>query len=192
MKQNPGSTGAAPGFALPDECRKAAENLFPPCGGPPRHDLEAAAGFAKALGIGGEYLRLLKTERNIEEMHKFLGHFQNNLDLLIQKTWVEKTDEARKEKLQKKVPAFVALIVHGDFVRGVEEFSAILDELAYLLFGEQSCDHDFTEYTFRVDIEMGLFWWYGSKLGGLGKKTEANDEFLWALLLIGICYLTNF
>jgi len=151
------------------------------------------ADFAKVLGIGTEYRRLMKVGRDTDEMRKFLGHFQNNLDLLIQKTWVEKIEEARKEKLQDKVPPFMDLIMRGDFRQAIEEFGAILDELAYLLFGKQSTGDDFTEYTFRIDIEMGLFWWYGSQLAsGLDDATVDCGEYLWAMLLIGICYLTNF
>jgi len=190
MKQYPSGTSPALNFALPDECRKAAETLFPSGGPSPARDLGAVADFAKALGIGAEYLRLMKVGRDTDEMRKFLGHFQNNLDLLIQKTWVEKTEEARKEKLQDKVPPFMDLILRGDFRQAIEEFGAVLDELACLLFGKQSTGDDFTEYTFRIDIEMGLFWWYGSRLNAAGEA--GDDEFLWALLLIGICYLTNF
>ena len=182
-------------FVLPDECRKVAETLFPSGGGAPQmRDFAAATDFARALGIDTEYQRLLKVNRDTDEMRKFLGHFQNNLDLLIQKTWVEKIDESRKEKLLDKVPPFMTLIMRGDFRPALEEFGAILEELAYLLFGSESEDDDFAAYTFRIDIEMGLFWWYGSQLNGL-KIDEAiaeGDEFLWALLLIGICYLTNF
>ena len=194
MKQYPRGMG----FVLPDECRKVAETLFPSGGPSLARDLVAVVDFAKALGIGAEYQRLMEIGRDTKEMRKFLGHFQNNLDLLIQKTWVEKTDEIRKEKLQDKVPPFMALIVEGDFRQAIEEFGAILDELAYLLFGKESTGDDFTEYTFRIDIEMGLFWWYGSQLGGkTNMDASAGDsadcgEYLWALLLIGICYLTNF
>jgi hypothetical protein len=43
---------------------------------------------------------------------------------------------------------------------------------------------------------MGLFWWYGGKLASLkepGKKNAVKDEkILWAILLLGICYMTNF
>jgi hypothetical protein len=38
---------------------------------------------------------------------------------------------------------------------------------------------------------MGLFWWYSSQLGRL-KETDAGDEILRAVLLIGVSYLTNF
>jgi hypothetical protein len=123
-----------------------------------------------------------------------LGHFQNNLDLLIQKTWVEKADESRKEQLQDKTPGFVAGIEQGNLRQTLEEFGAILEELAYLLFGAQSAKDDFTEYTFRIDTQMGLFWWYGGRLSSLKYLSQdtADAETLWAVLLIGICYLTNF
>ncbi|MDR2435120.1 MAG: hypothetical protein LBD47_11210 [Treponema sp.] len=157
-------------------------------------DLKAASDFADALGVGAEYRRLLKLNKTDKEMHSFLGHFQNNLDLLIQKTWVEKADESRKERLQDEVPDFVAGIEQGNFQQSLEEFGAILEELAYLFFGTQSTKDDFTEYTFRIDTQMGLFWWYGGRLGNLKacKCTDTDENVLWAILLIGICYLTNF
>ena len=184
------------------EYRKTAEALFPSGGFSPEQNnpsavavATAAVNFAEALGIGGEYRRLREIRQNAGQMHEFLGHFQNNLDLLIQKTWVEKADESRKEKLQDQIPPFMALIEQGDFGQAIEEFGKILNELAYLFFGLQSTKEDFTEYAFRIDDQIGLFWWYGSQLGGLkdtGKLGAPNDESLWAVLLIGICYLTNF
>ena len=189
--------------AIFGEYRKIAEALFPQDfspNGPPGHNgkstnLSAAENFAEALGIGAEYRRLLGVTKNTGQMREFLGHFQNNLDLLIQKTWVEKADEERKERLQDDVPPLMAYIMQENFPQAIGEFGAILEELAYLFFGSQSTKEDFTEYTFRIDTQMGLFWWYGSQLGKLNKTGEIinpNDEFLWAVLLIGICYLTNF
>jgi len=196
--------------AIPKEYRKAAETLFPAEWFSSEHkpNPTAAAGFAEALGIGIEYKRLLGVQKNTEQMQDFLGHFQNNLDLLIQKTWVEKADEARKEKLQDEIPPLMTLIVQENFQQALKEFGAILDELAYLFFGSQSSKDDFTEYTFRIDAQIGLFWWYGSQLGNLkgsaskeaaskeaassGKASALHNESLWAILLLGICYLTNF
>ena len=175
---------------IPDEFRSIAQALFP---GPPSP--ASAAGFAQELGIGAEYQRLLGAQKNNNEIQEFLGHFQNNLDLLIQKTWVEKAEESRKDKLQDDVLPFIELITRGKYQDALKEFNAILEELAYLLFGTESKQDDFTEYTFRIDTQMGLFWWYGSQLGSLEEmlKTRAlNDETLWAILLIGLCYLTNF
>jgi hypothetical protein len=183
--------------SLPHEYRKVADALFPSNSLPPenRASLAEAVNFAEVLGIGSEYQRLLGVKKNAVEMHRFLAHFQNNLDLLIQKTWVEKADQARKEKLQDDVLPFMSQIEQGNFQQALEEFGAILEELAYLLFGAQSAKDDFTEYTFRIDLQMGLFWWYGSRLGNLkktGKTGTVSDETLWAILLLGICYLTNF
>ena len=183
-------------LAIPGEYRTPAESLFPVGGflagqGP---DSQAAADFADALGIGADYQRLLALKKTDREMRAFLAHFQNNLDLLIQKTWVEKADETRKEQLQDAIPDFVAVIEQGNVRRALEEFGVMLEELAYLLFGAQSAKDDFTEYTFRIDSQMGLFWWYGGRLASLREldQNAAAAEALWAVLLIGICYLTNF
>jgi hypothetical protein len=42
---------------------------------------------------------------------------------------------------------------------------------------------------------MGLFWWYGGKLSSNELKERngsPDDKVLWAVLLLGLCYLTNF
>ena len=183
-------------FAIPGEYRKSAERLFPAAGffHGQMPDIKAAADFAEVLGIGPDYRRLLSLHKSDEEVRSFLCHFQNNLDLLIQKTWVEKPDEDRKERLQDEIPGLVAGIQQGNFQQALEEFSGILEELAYLLFGAQSAQDDFAEYTFRIDTQMGLFWWYCGRLGALKELSgsAADNNVFWAVLLIGICYLTNF
>jgi hypothetical protein len=197
-----GMYNCSPGViqSIPDEYRAVAMRLFPPEGfadgkGPEK---AAALAFSDVLGIGADYRRLLEEKKSGEEMRKFLDHFQNNLDLLIQKTWVEKADEVRKEKLQDRIPDFISEIEKGNFKKALRDFGAILEELAYLFFGAQSAKEDFTEYTLRIDIQMGLFWWYGSQLGrlkGLGQDDDGtcpSCENFGAILLIGICYLTNF
>ncbi|MCL2244257.1 MAG: hypothetical protein FWC03_07290 [Treponema sp.] len=183
--------------AIPGEYRKAAEHLFPRESffRSSKPDLKPAAEFAKALGIGVEYQRVFALDKNSSELMTFLEHFENNLDLLIRKTWVEKCDEDRKDALQDKIPPLMILIKQGNFSKAIDEFGNILEELAYLLFGSQRDQKDFTEYTFRIDVQMGLFWWYGNKLAckELGEMNETLDnKVLWAVLLIGLCYLTNF
>jgi hypothetical protein len=189
------SRGQTTAFVLPGEYRKAAEKLFPKDGFSKgqKPDLKSASVFAKSLGIGVDYQRLFALDRSSAEIQTFLVHFQNNLDLLIQKTWVDKSEEARKVRLQDKTPAFMTSIEQGNYQKAIEEFASILEELAYLFFGVQSCRDDFTEYTFRIDAQMGLFWWYSGKLSLLcGKNAVGDDKALWAILLIGLCYLTNF
>ena len=183
--------------ALPKEYRVVAEGLFPAGGfaegkGP---SVESTGAFADVLGIGEDYRQLWDTHKSGQPVQEFLDRFQNNLDLLIQKTWVEKADETRKEKLLDEVPPLVALIEKGDYSQALEEFGAILEELAYLFFGTQSQKDDFAEYVLRIDTEMGLFWWYGGQINGARGAPwvkSADKSTLQALLLLGICYLTNF
>ncbi|MDR0450173.1 MAG: hypothetical protein LBH26_02800 [Treponema sp.] len=192
--------------SIPGEYRKVAEKLFPPKGFPAGKGPEpgAAAAFAEILGIGADYERLLKANKTGAELHVFLEHFQNNLDLLIRKTWVEKADEIRKDKLEDRLPSFIEEIEQGDLERALSHFGGILEELAYLFFGTQSTHEDFIEYALRIDIQMGLFWWYGGQLlNYMEAKSHGNrngeaalglpdSRALWPVLLIGICYLTNF
>jgi hypothetical protein len=178
------------------EFRKVADRLFPKCESNrgQKIEIKAASEFARALGIG-EYQRLLALDRNSEELRSFLEHFQNNLELLIQKTWVDKAEEKRKGRLQDDIPLFMDSLEKGDFRKAIDEFADILEELAYLFFGVQSEKEDFTEYTFRIDAQMGLFWWYSNRISLLNEfyeNSNHDDKILWAILLLGICYLTNF
>ena len=183
--------------ALPKDFRIIAERLFPPAGfaegeGPSE---ESAESFAAILGIGEEYRRFNDASKSGRAVEDFLNRFQNNLDLLIQKTWVEKADEERKERLLAEVPPFIALIEKEDYSEALEEFGAILEELAYLFFGSQSQTDDFAEYALRIDPQIGLFWWYGGQINsiqGASWVKTADRNILRALLFFGICYLTNF
>lgn len=183
---------------IPGEYRKIAEKLFPPEGFLPGRgpNKTAARAFAGILGIAADYKRLLSVNKTGGEIHCFLAHFQNNLDLLIQKTWIEKADEDRKATLETRIPPLIREIEEGDFQKALRDFGIILEELAYLFFGAQSAREDFIEYALRIDIQMGLFWWYGGCLGCLAPKGQGekavDSEILWAVLLLGICYLTNF
>ena len=183
--------------ALPEEYRAVADELFPPEGFPEgmMPSVKAAGAFADILGIGEDYRRLNEANSSYEAVEDFMDRFQNNLDLLIQKTWVEKADEARKEKLLDQVPPLITMIENGDYSGALEEFGAILEELAYLFFGMQSQNDDFAEYACRIDRQMGLFWWYGGQINGARGASwikNVDRSVLQALLLLGICYLTNF
>ena len=177
---------------MPGEYRKAADRLFSKGR---KIDTKAVMEFAKALGIGMEYQRLFALDKKSEELGKFMERFQYNLDLLIQKTWVDKSEEKRKGKLRDEIPSLMATLENWDLFAAIEEFAAILNELAYLFFGAQSEKEDFTEYTFRIDAQMGLFWWYSGRMvlfKELYDNSGHDDKVLWAVLLLGLCYLTNF
>jgi hypothetical protein len=188
LASHPGSIASIDG-----NYRIAAETLFPPeiSGAGESTTLDAVENFADILGVGAEFKRFMRESGGEDDdFHHFLAHFQNNLALLISKTWVEKSDEIKKEQLRERLPVLVAFIEKGDYRAALTEFGSILDELAFLFFGVQSLKEDFTEYTLRIDTQMGLFWWYGSQIRT--QKLKIDDNILRALLLIGICYLTSF
>jgi len=181
--------------ALPREYRIIAEKLFPPGGFPEGKgpSAEALGAFAEILGIAEDFGRQRDSQKSGHAVGKLLDRFQNNLDLLIQKTWVEKSDELRKENLLDKVPPFIALIEKGDYSKALEEFGAILEELAWLFFGVESQKEDFAEYALRIDLRIGLFWWYGGQIYAARTWLKSVDRnVIYALLLLGICYLTDF
>lgn len=146
--------------------------------------------FADQLGIGSDYRSVMESEDGVQSLNHLLGHFRNNVELLIHKTWVEKADESHKEKLLDRIPLFVSDMEKSDYVQAHRTFIHILDELAYLLFGSQSRKSDFIEYSFRIDPQIGLFWWYGGALSSLLGRESAEQ--LKAVLLVGICFLTDF
>jgi hypothetical protein len=147
--------------------------------------------FASFLGISDDYAQLVSVdiETKTRADRRILGHFRNNLELLIQKTWVEKADEAHKEKLLSRVPSLVSDLERQDYSRALKTFIQIIDELGYLLFGAQSRKGDFIEYTFRIDPSLGLFWWYAGRLSSL--VGDGDTDHVRALLMIGVCYLAD-
>ena len=174
---------------IPAEYREVAERLFPSTG-TGAHAEAAALEFARQLGVGNDFSAIFSSEDGERALKRQLGHFRNNVELLIQKTWVEKADEAHKEKLLDRIPVFVADIEKGDSERALRTFVHILDELAYLLFGAQSHKADFIEYAFRIDPQIGLFWWYAGKLSSL--LGSPDPLALRSFLLIGVCFLASF
>ena len=180
--------------ALPKEYRKTAEALFPADGSIKNNapSQKAILTFAENLGVEADYRKADLDWKKTEELENFLLSFKNNLELLIQKTWVEKSDEDRKEKLLGRVPGFIAIIKEGDYTNALGEFGSILEELAWLLFGFQSHKDDFFDYVFRIDPQLGLFWWYGGQLGHFLSNGAKDEKTIKAVLLLGLCYLTDF
>ena len=182
--------------AIPEEYRKIAVSLFPVNGYPQgmTPDIKIILAFADKLGLGADNKKFISSPKAID-ISNILQSFENNLDLLIQKTWVEKAEEVRKENLLDRLPDFISKIEEEKYPDILEEFGEILEELAWLFFGAQSRKDDFTEYTLRIDTQMGLFWWYGNQL--CSPKTlewikRTDKEILRAILFLGICFLTNF
>jgi hypothetical protein len=171
--------------AVPEEYRTLVSTLFPRDGEPPA--LETVEQYAHSLEIDADFKRLLESEY---QMQQFYPQFKNNFSLLITKTWVGDADEVKKETLRARLPSFYDKVERRHFHEALLDFNVILEELAYLFFGDQSQRDDFTEYAFRVDTQMGLFWWYGSQLGRVA--TTCGAGVARALIILGMCYLNAF
>ncbi|MDR2468029.1 MAG: hypothetical protein LBD22_03620 [Spirochaetaceae bacterium] len=166
---------------LPTEYKESALNLFREGAG-----LDAIKKYAQLLGVESAYERNFSSDT---EFQGLLQHFHKNSSLLIAKTWVDKADKIRKEKIGARIQTFVTKAGAGNYDNALADFGIILEEFGFLFFGEQSKKTDLLEYAFRIDIQLGLFCWYGKHLADI--SPQANFEFRRALLLMGICYLTS-
>jgi hypothetical protein len=172
--------------STPAEYRVLVRSLFP-ADASIRPSISDAEAYAKSLAITTDFKRFTDGKADLPA---FLELFKRNFSLLVEKTWVEQADEIKKETLLARLPSFFAKIETEDYADALCDFNVILEELAYLMFGEESRKADFTEYAFRIDHQMGLFWLYGSCISRV--RQDDSPVMLRALLMLGICYLTSF
>ena len=121
-----------------------------------------------------------------EDEHKLVQSFKNNLKLLIEKTWVEKSDIALKEQILFQLDKFCN---ESDWTKNFSEFLTILNEAVYLMFGQQTKSGDFGEYSLRIDPGFGIFWWY---VKSLPATAEWPVEKCRNAVLLGMYFLANY
>ena len=121
-----------------------------------------------------------------EDEHKLVQSFKNNLKLLIEKTWVEKSDIAVKEQILFQLEKFCN---ESDWTKNFSEFLTILNEAVYLMFGQQTKSGDFGEYSLRIDPGFGIFWWY---VKSLPATAEWPVEKCRNAVLLGMYFLANY
>lgn len=148
--------------------------------------------FASLLGVGDDLAAILDVEasRRLDVERLALSHFSNNVELLIQKTWIEKSDEAHREELLDLLPRIVEDMRSGRYAKALEDFLPFADDLAYLLFGAESRKGDFIEYVGRIDPFLGLFWLFADMVSGCVRT--GCDEFARGLMLVCVVYLASF
>ena len=117
---------------------------------------------------------------------KLVISFKNNLTLLIQKTWVEKSDIALKDELLYRLEKFITADGWKD---SYELFRNIINQAVFLMFGQSTDSPDFAEYTMRIDPEFGIFWWY---ISNLPPKTEWSEEKSRIAMMVGMYFLANY
>lgn len=152
---------------------------------------EAAITIAPCFGVKKEFCSLINGENNEQTSaeKKLTTSFYNNLLLLVQKTWVEGSDEALKNQTLEKLKNCCGKEHHIDYKKSYESFIEVLHDLVYLMFGPQSKKSDFSEYALRIDPGFGVFWWY---LQSLPKKTNWTTDKARLALLLGMFFLANY
>jgi hypothetical protein len=150
-----------------------------------------ALDLASALGDTGDFGDIMKRKsaaREEAEKHLVQG-FRKNIELLVQKTWVDKTDEALKEEVLFRIDALCKSLSKPDYHAAYTEFLPVLHDVVYLLFGSLSRSDSFLEYAVRIDPDFGFFWYY---INSLPAKQNWKDEKCRAAVLLGIFFLANF
>lgn len=152
---------------------------------------DAACVIACAFGDCGTFKELASEEsenRDQKEL-KLISSFQNNLNLLVQKTWVEKSDETVKEQVLFRITELCQACSKKAYAENYENFLSILQDVVYLMFGSQAKKEDFLEYALRIDPGFGIFWWYISSLSlELGKNSCCAR----IAILLGMYFLANY
>lgn len=150
-----------------------------------------ALDLASALGNTGDFDDIVKRKsaaREEAERHLVQG-FRKNVELLVQKTWVDKTDESLKEEVLFRIDTLCKSLNKSDYQAAYSEFLPVLRDVVYLLFGALSKSDSFLEYAVRIDPDFGFFWYY---INSLPPKHTWKEEKCRASVLLGIFFLANF
>ncbi|MDR3312020.1 MAG: hypothetical protein LBS64_02680 [Spirochaetaceae bacterium] len=143
--------------------------------------------FVRVLGV--------ETPARRECEKKLLTGFQNNLRLLIEKTWVEKFDEALKEQVLYRLNRFCVQVSASRYIESVADFMDIVKDTVYLMFGSQTEKSDFGEYAMRIDPDFGVFWQYNRAFAqafGSADALPQPTEIPRILLLLGMFFIANY
>lgn len=147
----------------------------------------AAIKIADAFGANGFFKKIADTSTDAES--KLISSFHNNLVLLVQKTWVEKSDEELKEQVLYHLEQFCKQMNGKKYTTAYEPFLGILNDIVYLMFGAQAKSPDFDEYALRIDPEFGIFWWYAKSLPRTADWPDAKSRIA---ILLGMYFLANY
>lgn len=152
---------------------------------------EYAAALADIIGTPGEFHAYVRGNNgDLASRHEHLVDiFKDNVHLLVTKTWVDKHDEKLKTKTLGELEALSQAFLGGDYEEALKRFTMVADSVAILLFGETPSDNGFMDYVFRIDLRLGIFYWYVSSLR---EQTTVEPDLARLELLVGIYSLSSF
>ena len=137
--------------------------------------------IATAFGSENDFSKM-----DAEAISKLVASFKHNLTLLIQKTWVEKSDIALKDQLLYQLDIFLSNDTWKD---NYVLFLQLINQAVFLMFGQKPDTPDFSEYTLRIDPEFGIFWWY---IQNMPEHADFSNEKCRAIILIAVYFLANY
>ncbi|MGP1587123.1 MAG: hypothetical protein ACTTHG_02130 [Treponemataceae bacterium] len=152
---------------------------------------DAAVSIAGVLG-GAKFITLLLSQNESERYEteqKLIKSFHNNLQLLVKKTWVEKSDETEKEQLLVRLDKMCKELSNKKYNESYEHIISVLNDAVLLMFGENAVSEDFAEYALRIDPGFGTFWCF---LKSLPEHAQWQMEKTRMALLLGMCFLANY
>ena len=159
-----------------------------------------AIAFANVLGNQGEFYQYLTGPQGERQLNveKLLSSFKSNVSLIVEKTWVERTETEAREAVLEDMGSLVEAFIGASFDKALERFLSMERKLAALIFGSLSEQDDFVEYAFRIEPKFGLFIWYVGEIErewkAAGKGTDAaggtRADITRLELLIGMYFLS--
>lgn len=181
---------------LPEQIHKAAVEYLPAFLS--AEDAEALAAqaqrIARAFDAEGSFEQVFTGAEPVTrdaQIH-LIRSFEKNVRLLVNKMWVEKTDEYVKEDVLYRLGCFCESMQEKnpvDYVGLLPECIGVLHDVVLLLFGRQIDSGEFLEYAIRIDPDFGLFWYY---LECLTAQPKLSAEKARLAIFIGIYFLANF
>ncbi len=154
----------------------------------------AAIAFADILGNPGEFKKYVQGRMadRLARIDHLLKVFLENSELLVHKTWVEKSDDKRKQRLIEEIVAFEREFREGAVRASFRRFVLLCHSIAHLLFGAQSRADDFLAWAFRIDPKLGLFFWFVDEIEKQVRSDDGSDELLTMETVIGMYVLSCF
>lgn len=159
--------------------------------------LNSAKGIAEAFEISSCFDSILSDEnRGLER--DVIQSFNKNVHLLIDKTWVEHTEELFKmetaRSLDKMTDLLVSFLIEKNEKKEIyrpnfEAFCTISSDIVYLLFGKEAKLDSLVEYVMRMEPRFGLFCYYLSQIKQMKKLDEHKGRLA---ILLAIVFLAEF
>lgn len=154
--------------------------------------LSCAKKIARAFERDKDFSDLME-DSGVSVEQKLIESFVKNIGLLLEKTWVEKSDERLKDETLNKLEVICNAFLNRNgkdvYKYNFFEFFSMLKDIVFLMFGETVHSHDFTEYALRMDTNFGFFWHY---ITVISKMEIFSEEKARISIMLAVIFLANF